>query len=94
MSPSNANLCPPFWHDGTERPIHRPADPEAQQDYYSGKKQCHTIKNLLMIDETCQMCFLSATSEGKASDKILAELEGYTFPPGSYLSQDIRQLKN
>src|ERR671918_213538 len=33
---------PPFWHDGTERPIHRPTDPEDQQEYYSGKKPCHT----------------------------------------------------
>jgi hypothetical protein len=79
---------PPFWHDGTERPIHRPADPEDQQAYDSGKKKCHTLKNRLVIDETCQICFWSATSEGKANDKILAELEGYRLPPGSYLYQD------
>jgi DDE superfamily endonuclease len=42
-----------------------------------------------MIDETCQICFLSATYEGKANDKILAELEGYRLPPGSYLYQDM-----
>jgi hypothetical protein len=80
---------PPFWHDGTERPIHRPTDPEAQQEYYSGKKKCHTIKNLLVIDETCQVCFLSATYEGKAHDKSLAELEGYALPHGSCLYQDM-----
>ena len=40
----------PFWHDGTERPIHRPTDPEEQQEYYSGKKKCHTLKNLLVIN--------------------------------------------
>ena len=34
------------------------------------------------------MCFLSHTSEGKASDKSLAEEAGYTFPPGSCLYQD------
>jgi len=68
--------APPFWHDGTERPIHRPTDPEDQQDYDSGKQKCHTIKNLLVIDETCHMCFLSATDEGKAHDKSLADLEG------------------
>lgn len=27
-----------YFHDGTERPIPRPADPEHQQLYYSGKK--------------------------------------------------------
>jgi DDE superfamily endonuclease len=79
----------PFWHDGTERPIHRPTDPEDQQEYYSGKKKGHTVKNLLVIDETCQICFLSATDEGKANAKILAELEGYRSPPGSYLYQDM-----
>src|SRR5215510_14586822 len=73
----------PFWHDGTERPIHRPTDPEEQQEYDSGKKKCHTLKNLLVINETCHVCFLSHTCEGKASDKSLAEVAGYTLPPGS-----------
>jgi hypothetical protein len=75
----------PFWHDGTERPIHRPADPEEPQDYYRGKKKGHTLKNLLVINETCHVCFLSHTYEGKASDKSLAELAGYTWLPGSCL---------
>jgi DDE superfamily endonuclease len=79
---------PPFWHDGTERPIQRPTDPEEQQEYYSGKKKCHTLKNLVVINETCHICFLSHTYEGKASDKSLAELAGYTLPPGSCLYQD------
>jgi DDE superfamily endonuclease len=35
------------------------------------------------------MCFLSATDEGKATDKILAELEGYRLPPGSHLYQEM-----
>jgi hypothetical protein len=35
------------------------------------------------------MCFLSATYEGKAHDKSLADLEGYRLPPGSYLYQDM-----
>jgi hypothetical protein len=36
-----------YFHDGTERPIPRPTQAEAQQEYYSGKKkpyaqeQCH-----------------------------------------------------
>jgi hypothetical protein len=76
---------PPFGHDGPERPIHRPADPADQQAYNSGKTKGHPIKNLLVIDETCQICFVSATYEGTAHDKILAELEGYRLPPGSYL---------
>jgi hypothetical protein len=35
------------------------------------------------------MCFLSATYEGKANDKSLADLEGYRLPPGSYLDQEM-----
>jgi hypothetical protein len=35
------------------------------------------------------MCFASATDEGKAHDTRLADLEGYTLPWGSCLSQDL-----
>jgi DDE superfamily endonuclease len=80
---------PPFWHDGTERPIHRPTDPEDQQEYYSGKKTGHTVKNLLVIDESGHICFLSDTYEGKLHDKSLADLTGYPLPPGSCLYQDM-----
>jgi hypothetical protein len=41
-----------------------------------------------VIEETCHICFLSATCEGKEHDKSLAEVEGYTLPRGSYLYQD------
>ena len=52
---------------------------------YSGQKTCHTIKNLLVIEETWHLCFLSATYDGKANDKNLADLEGSTLPHGSCL---------
>ena len=42
-----------------------------------------------MIDETRYMYFLSATYEGKAHEKSLAELEGYPLPHGSCLDQDM-----
>jgi DDE superfamily endonuclease len=80
---------PPVWHDGTERPIHRPKDPEAQQDHYRGKKKGHTGKNLRVINETCHMGFLSATDEGKGHDNSVAALEGYTLPHGRCLYQDM-----
>lgn len=35
------------------------------------------------------MCFLSATDEGKANDKILAKLEGDRLPPGRHLYHDM-----
>jgi hypothetical protein len=41
-----------------------------------------------VINATWQVCFLSQTSEGKASDKSVAELAGYTWPSGSSLDQD------
>jgi len=34
------------------------------------------------------MCFLSPTCEGKASEISVAEVAGYTLPPGSCLYQD------
>ena len=80
---------PPCGHDGTERPIPRPRAAEEQQEYDSGKKKGHTITNLLVIEETGQIYFLSATSEGKANDTSLAELEGYSLPSGSWLYHDM-----
>jgi DDE superfamily endonuclease len=41
-----------------------------------------------VITESCYVCFLSHTAEGKASDKSLAELADYTLPAGSCLYQD------
>jgi hypothetical protein len=66
----------PVWHDGTERPIHRPTDPEAPPEYDRGQKTCHTRNSLLVLTETCHVGFLSHTAEGKASEKSLAELAG------------------
>jgi hypothetical protein len=42
-----------------------------------------------VIDEACRVCFLSATYEGKAHDKSLADLAGYTLPSGSGLYHDL-----
>jgi DDE superfamily endonuclease len=41
-----------------------------------------------VINESWDVCFLSHTYEGKASAIRLAELAGYTLPPGSCLYQD------
>ena len=41
-----------------------------------------------MIQETCHIAFLSPTYEGKASEKSMAEITGYTLPAGSWLYQD------
>jgi hypothetical protein len=42
-----------------------------------------------VISETCHICFLSPTYEGRIHDKTIAELEGYRVPPGSCLYQDM-----
>ena len=77
-----------FLHDGTERAINRPQDPEDQKLYYSGKKKQHTVKNDVLINETCKIYFLTDTVEGKKNDKKLADESGYRLPEGSVLAQD------
>jgi hypothetical protein len=75
-----------FFHDGTERPINRPK--EDQKTYYSGKKKQHTVKNNVIIDETCAILYLTPTCEGRKHDKRIADEAGYTFPEGSTVCQD------
>lgn len=77
-----------YFHDGTERPIPRPRDAEAQRQYYSGKKKQHTVKNNVFINLHCRILFLSATVEGKKHDKKLADESTYHLPAGSCLGQD------
>jgi len=77
-----------FFHDGTERPINRPQDPEEQDLYYSGKKKQNTVKNDVLSDERCKVRFLSETVEGRKNDKRLADESGYRVPAGSVLVQD------
>src|SRR3712207_2534745 len=85
LDEDNAGL---FVHDGTERPIHRPQDPEEQRLYYSGKQKQHTIKHDIVIDEPCKIRFLSETGEGKKNDKRLADESGYGVPQDSVLAKD------
>src|SRR6266849_3803211 len=40
----------PFCHDGTERRIQRPKDAAQQKSHDSGKKKCHTVKNVVLVD--------------------------------------------
>ena len=77
-----------FFHDGIERRIRRPRDPETQKAYYSGKKKCHTVKNNLIINESCKVVLLTPSFEGRHHDKYIADQVGYCVPPGSTLSQD------
>lgn len=79
----------PFFHDGTERPINRPSDPDEQRFHYSGKKKQHTLKNLLLIADTCWITFLSTTYEGSWHNKAMADCEAYVLPTDTILYQDL-----
>ena len=74
--------------DGTERPLERSTDPEAQQDHYSGKKKTHTVKNNLLIHILGLVLYLSETVEGRVHDKALADRDPLRFPDGTVLYQD------
>ena len=77
-----------FFHDGVERPINRPCDPFDQEDYYSGKKKQHMLKNIIIAMIQGEIPFLSHTCFGKVHDKRAADESGYTFPEGSIAYQD------
>jgi len=57
--------------DVTERQVPRRSDHQAQKEEYSGKKKCHTMKNLAITDQYGYVLFLSSTYEGTAHDKVL-----------------------
>ena len=84
---SSNGKIPVLFHDGTEREIPRPADPERQQENYSGKKKKHTLKNAVIIDACCAILFVSASVCGKTHDKKIADTM-YDFPYPCILYQD------
>ena len=79
----------PFCHDGTERRIQRPTDTAQQKSHYSGKKKCHTVKNVVLVDQHLSIAFLSPTHPGTVHDKRIADATPYPLPHGSHLLQDL-----
>jgi len=77
-----------YFQDGTERPIQRPKNQEAQKLYYSGKKRRHTVKNNVVADDRAKIVLLTDTCEGKKHDKKVADEAGLSLPKGSLLYQD------
>ena len=61
--------------DGTERPIARPQDSEAQKRNYSGKKRRHTRKHLAAVDQRKRVLVLSKAREGKLHDQKFHDKE-------------------
>jgi len=68
--------------------VQRPVNVDEQQEYWSGKTKQHTVKNILLIDARCTICWLSATYAGKWHDKTLVEDDVYALPLGSVVVQD------
>src|SRR5688500_3171726 len=63
--------------------------PWTQTRYYNGKKKCHTVKNVLLINARLTILFLSETYAGSTHDKRIAEATPYPLPAGSQLLQDL-----
>jgi hypothetical protein len=73
--------------DGTERPVRRPTDDDAQRRNYSGKKKRHTRKNLV-VTAARQVLYLGPTEPGARSDKTLADEAKFRWPKGTRLAAD------
>ena len=69
-----------YFQDGTERPIQRPKDPEVQEDFYSGKKKRHTVKNNVLVNAKGAIVLLATPCEGKKHDKKIADAAAFTLP--------------
>lgn len=68
--------CPDlaFLLDGTERPARRPQTEPAQREHYSGRRQTHTVQNVLIVAGR-KVHALSATRPGRVHDKKMAAQE-------------------
>ena len=66
-----------------------PRHPTEQARCYSGKKKCHTVKNVLLINAVLTILFLSETYAGSTHDKRMADATPYPLPAGSHLLQDL-----
>lgn len=84
----NADKTTRCFHDGTERAIKRPKNPEEQQLYDSGKQKQHTLKHDILLNAACKILFVTDTVEGKKHEKKLADEAGYRVPEGRVLLRD------
>ena len=75
--------------DATERPVPRSVGAERQRHEYSGKKGCHSVKNLLVAAEQGQVLYLSPTVAGSMHDKALADEMELEFMAGQGLLLDL-----
>lgn len=78
-----------FWLDGTETPIQRNHDQDAQEEDFSGKQHGHRLKNLTLCDAYQHIHYLSPTESGSVHDKTLADTYPLHLPAGAVLKQDL-----
>jgi hypothetical protein len=76
-------------HDGTERRLERPQDPAEHKRSYRGKKKCHTLNNVGLINAALTILFLRDTYAGSTHDTRMAEATPYPLPAGSRWLQDL-----
>lgn len=75
--------------DGTERRRERPQAQQAQKSAYSGKKKTHTVKNLLVVNETTgKVVYLGPTEPGAKHDKKAADEADIAYPVNAILDKD------
>jgi len=76
-------------HFGTERRRQRPQDPKKQALHYSGKKQTHNDKNIVIANrKSKRIAFLGATYVGKTHDKRMADEAKVNYPRKSVVHKD------
>lgn len=69
-----------MFMDVAERRIGRSPDYHVQKDHYSGKKGCHTLKNLLITNLAGKVIYLGETFEGSVHDKSMYDQAALKFP--------------
>jgi DDE superfamily endonuclease len=89
QSQPRSRTDPRLLIDATERRRQRPKNPEKQALFYSGKKQAHTNKNVVIVQARDRRVeYLSQTYAGKAHEKKIADHEAIAYPRKTILYKD------
>jgi hypothetical protein len=78
--------------DTLEQRVQRPADPQEQRGYYSGKKKAHTLKSQVVVQPGTGLFMDVAESvPGPTNDRTLLKQSGVRerLPPGTVLGGDL-----
>lgn len=80
-------------HDGTEREIPRPSDPDFQKEHYSGKKKKHTVKNAVITCMAGFILFTSLTVEGKFFQDTQSTFRRWAIPVSQHRMAAISHIR-